>query len=328
MKIVDGHYDILQDVRKKRLRGAKEVLKTDYYARFLDASVQAIICSIFIDTSDIPSAVQHALEQVESLKQEVEENPDLFCLVTNKADLQHAVSKQKIAFLLNFEGAEPLLSLQLLHTFYRLGVRGLGLAWSRRNLAADGCDFTGSLKKGGLTKYGIELVQEAQNLSMFIDISHLSDEGVYDVLQYCPHGVIASHSNARAIAANNRNLTDEFIQEIAKRDGMIGLNGCSIIAATNNQEATPDQLVKHLKYLIELAGENHVGFGFDFCDQLFPKDPKATTGPHSSFDIVKDYEAIPSFIHLLAESGFTPEILEKISHANWINFLEKQLPEA
>lgn len=328
MKIIDGHYDMLQDVRQKRLNGTKEVIKTDYYPQFAKGSVQAIICSIFIDSHDLPCVVEHALEQIESLKQEIEENPSLFCLVTNQEELKQAILDHKIAFLLNFEGAEPLISLQLLHTFYRLGVRGVGLTWSRRNHVADGCDFTGSLKKGGLTRYGIELVQEAQKLSMFIDLSHLSDEGVRDVFHYCSKGIIASHSNARAIANNNRNLTDEFIREIAHRGGMIGLNSCSIISSVNKEDATSKQLIHHLNHIIDVAGENHVGFGFDFCDHFLenssPQD--LSLYPYKPFDIIKNYPAVPQFIGQLKEAGFSQEHIDKITHRNWLSFLEKQLP--
>ena len=74
---------------------------------------------------------------------------------------------------------------------------------------------------------------------MFIDVSHLSDEGVEDVLDITSRPIAATHSNARAIAGNNRNLTDRQMKEIASRGGIAGLNGCSIIAEENGSEATP-----------------------------------------------------------------------------------------
>ena len=96
-------------------------------------------------------------------------------------------------------------------------------------LLDDGCDFTGNAKKGGLTDFGQMLVKEAESLNMIIDLSHLSDEGVDDVLSITSCPLIASHSNARAVAHNNRNLKDEHLKEIARRGGVVGLNACSII---------------------------------------------------------------------------------------------------
>ena len=90
-------------------------------------------------------------------------------------------------------------------------------------MAADGCDFTGNAKKGGLTDFGQMLVKEAESLNMIIDLSHLSDEGVDDVLSITSCPLIASHSNARAVAHNNRNLKDEHLKEIARRGGVVGL---------------------------------------------------------------------------------------------------------
>ena len=229
-------------------------------------------------------------------------------LCTSADDFLRAAETGKIGFLLSFEGAEPVSSCLLLHGFYAAGVRGLGLAWSRRNAAADGCDFSGSLKKGGLTEFGRELVKEAEDLHMILDLSHLSDEGVEDVLSITSCPVIASHSNSRAVAGSNRNLTDCQMREIASRGGTVGLNGCSLLTA--GPGVSPDQngLTAHLDHMTEIMGEDHVAFGFDFCDSFFADDLSSSTDqmPERPFDILSScllytsFHACQSLFHLKA----------------------------
>ena len=165
--IIDGHYDILMDVVARRKKGERQVIRRRYYPAFQKGGVTGIVASIFVDSQYLPyGALSVAMEQISALHCEIEETPDLLMLCTSADDFLRAAETGRIGFLLSFEGAEPVSSCLLLHGFYAAGVRGLGLAWSRRNAAADGCDFSGSLKKGGLTEFGRELVKEAEDLHM------------------------------------------------------------------------------------------------------------------------------------------------------------------
>ena len=282
-----------------------------------------IVASIFVDSQYLPyGALSVAMEQISALHCEIEETPDLLMLCTSADDFLRAAETGKIGFLLSFEGAEPVSSCLLLHGFYAAGVRGLGLAWSRRNAAADGCDFSGSLKKGGLTEFGRELVKEAEDLHMILDLSHLSDEGVEDVLSITSCPVIASHSNSRAVAGSNRNLTDCQMREIASRGGTVGLNGCSLLTA--GPGVSPDQngLTAHLDHMTEIMGEDHVAFGFDFCDSFFADDLSSSTDqmPERPFDILSGaHENLPAFLDHLRQHGYTESHLAKLAGENWLH---------
>ncbi len=121
------------------------------------------------------------------------------------------------------EGGEPLEGeIRILRVLYRLGVRGLGLTWNNRNELADGVgeDRTG----GGLTSLGRQVVQEMNRLGMFVDVSHLSEPGFWNVMELCTAPVIASHSNCSAVWNHPRNLTDRQIKAIAEHGGVIGVN--------------------------------------------------------------------------------------------------------
>ncbi len=324
--VIDGHFDILSDVTVRRKKGEHEVIRRLYYPTLKAGGVTGIVASLFVDSQYLPyGALDTAMEQAAALHCEIEESPDILMLCTCAADFERAAAEGRIGFLMSFEGAEPISSCLTLHGFYAMGVRGLGLAWSRRNAAADGCDFLGHLKKGGLTPFGRELVKEAERLHMLIDVSHLSDEGVEDVLQITSCPIIASHSNARAIAGNNRNLTDGQMKEIAARGGMAGLNGCSIIASEKGSEADLGSLTRHLDHMLSVMGEDHVGFGFDFCD-LFLQQSSAQDlerFPEFPFDIVKGHGAIPEFTDYLSRYGYSPERIRKLAGQNWLDLFRR-----
>ena len=166
------------------------------------------------------------------------------------------------------EGADPLQNDPgLLRIFYELGVRGLGLTWSRRNYLADGSFFFPAKEgqKGGLTPFGFEVVKKAEELGMFIDISHLNDEGFWDVMGAASKPVIASHSNCRQLTGMMRNLDDEQIKAIIKKGGVIGMNGVSKIVSPDKEAPNFGDLADHVDHIAELGGVDHIGLGLDIC---------------------------------------------------------------
>jgi membrane dipeptidase len=116
--------------------------------------------------------------------------------------------------------------LALVPVFYALGVRVLGITHALRNYAADGAFFTPTRTGvvGGLSDFGAELVDRAQAMGMLLDVSHLNDPGVWDVIRFSRAPIIASHSNCRALTDHPRNLTDEQIKAVADSGGVIGIN--------------------------------------------------------------------------------------------------------
>lgn len=324
--LIDGHFDMLSDVAARRKKGERQVIRRLYWPDFLAGKVTGVIASLFVDSQYLPfGAMEIAMEQASSLLQEIEESPDILMLCTCAEDFIRAAGEHKLGVLMSFEGAEPVTSCLTLHGFYHLGVRGLGLAWSRRNAAADGCDFSGNLKKGGLTAFGRDLVREAESLHMMIDVSHLSDEGVEDVLDITSCPIAATHSNARAVAGTNRNLTDRQMKEIASRGGIAGLNGCSIIAEENGPDASPASLARHLRHMISVMGAEHVGLGFDFCDVFLKQSSQQDLEkmPEYPFDIVKGHRAVPEFLDFLRRDGFEDGTIRRLAGENWLSFMKR-----
>ena len=120
----------------------------------------------------------------------------------------------------------------------------------------------------GLTTMGIEFVREMEQLGMIIDVSHLSDAGFYDVLNYTKKPFVASHSNARTVCPCVRNMTDHMIRCLAQRGGVVGLNFCADFltqkAAGQNNPGTIADIVTHAKHIVNVGGIECIGLGSDF----------------------------------------------------------------
>ena len=140
--VLDAHSDILLDVLALRRRGKSAVLEERFLPQLRAAGINAVVCSIFIPDEYVPElALRNALDQIAALGEDLAEPPS-FRLSRGTGGCYSAVAEGKTALFLSLEGAEPLgRDILLLDIFYSLGVRLLGLAWSRRNYACDGVSF-------------------------------------------------------------------------------------------------------------------------------------------------------------------------------------------
>ncbi|MDR1377274.1 MAG: dipeptidase [Synergistaceae bacterium] len=330
--VVDAHYDLLSDVFRLRTEGERKVIERFYLDDLKAAKIDVVICSLFVRNQYIPEmALRHALDQIGMLHREMEESPGLFALCRNAAEVKKTAAAGQTAFLLSFEGVEPVGNdLVLLRPFYELGVRFVGLAWSRRNYAADGCHFWPVPKgsPGGLTAFGVRLVEEAERLGMIVDVSHLNDAGFADVLRFAKRPFIASHSNCRALADVMRNLTDEQIRALASKGGVMGLNNMihfvypseaadpGVIPKAIMPEGKPryEGLFDHIRHVIGLVGDDHIGFGFDLCEFEKPETER-------------DKSAFPTYRHTIPfieriGREFSKETTAKIRGENWMRIIE------
>jgi membrane dipeptidase len=277
-------------------------------------------------------ALRHSLDQISCVLDEARSFPEDLALCRTVAEMEAARAGGRIGVLLSFEGAEPLGSdLKLLRVFHALGVRGLGVAWSRRNYAADGCWFSPKRegRKGGLTDFGVELIDEAQRLGMWIDLSHLNDEGFWDALEVLRTPPIASHSNVRALVPGMmRNLTDEQIRAVADRGGVIGMNGCSAFVAPDHESRRlgPEDLAAHADYIARLVGIEHVGIGFDLCDDL----PDLFSMPQSieTYDVVRSHGDTPLFVEALLRKGYSEDQVALVMGGNFLRVFRQVLDGA
>lgn len=321
--VIDGHFDLLMDVQIQRERGRTKVIETDYYPRFVEGGVDVIVAALFIDSGFLPEmGLRKALSQISALYEEVKESPDKLMICFNGEDMNIAKQNNKIGFLLSIEGAEPIgIDLSLLRVFYELGVRNLGLVWSRRNAVGDGSFFqpTKEGKKGGISSFGVKVIAEAERLGMTIDVSHLNDEGFWDVIDIATKPVIASHSNARALCSTMRNLTDEQIKAIASTNGVIGINVASMLVGDDDESSTLEQLMNHIDHLVKLAGIEHVGLGLDLCEDFmkYVSPDDLANMPRRPFDVVSGHQSIPLLVEGLMKRGYSEAELKALMGKNF-----------
>src|SRR5215211_6782594 len=177
--------------------------------------------------------------------------------VVRRADeLADCLGDGVLAAILHFEGAEAIdPELNALEVFYQAGLRSLGLVWSRPNAFAHGVpfQFPHSPDTGpGLTDAGRELVRACNRLGIMIDLSHINEQGFWDVAELTDAPLVATHSNAHNLCQTTRNLTDKQLDAIKETDGMVGLNfAVSFLREDGKSDInTPiEVMVQHIDYL-------------------------------------------------------------------------------
>lgn len=224
--------------------------------------ISAQVFAIFVPPEFRPMALGVALEMVESVVATTRQYPKKLSLIETKTDLERAKEEGQIGVLLSLEGGEPLEeSLRHLRTFFRLGVRALTLTWNHRNLLADGVGQTSN--PSGLTNFGEKVIEAMNTWGMVVDVSHIAEPGFWHALKVSKHPVIASHSNAKALCPNRRNLTDLEIRAIADKGGVIGVNFCPDFLDPTGR-ASLETVISMLLYLRKVGGTEAVGLGSDF----------------------------------------------------------------
>ena len=294
--VVDTHLDLAGEIYNRHLAGEKEVIKNRYLDNFKKGGFNIVVSSLYIDDIFLPEiGLRMALGQISALMEDIESCHGEVVLIKTKEQLQRVAKENKIGIILSFEGLDPIGNdINLLKVFYELGVRAAGLTWSRRNYAADGCSFNPveEGQKGGLTRFGVEVVKKLEEMNMLIDVSHLNDEGFWDVVKFTKKPFIASHSDVRNIHARMRNLTDEQIKVIAERNGVIGINAYKNIAGVKDGEDPVKKLADHVEYMANLVGPSHVGYGFDLCNSYYDSELKFKFEPNNSDSIASHAEAV------------------------------------
>jgi membrane dipeptidase len=162
------------------------------------------------------------------------------------------------------EGGEPILTeLSLLRTFYRLGLRHIGLTWNFRNALADG-GYEGR-EAGGLSKFGVAVVREMNRLGMVVDVAHSTPRGMRDVLQVSGAPIIHSHGCTRGVNPDHpRTVDDDILEGIARNGGVFCVTTVPQALSPNPAEATLERYLDHIVHAVRVMGPDHVGLGADF----------------------------------------------------------------
>jgi membrane dipeptidase len=232
------------------------------------------------------------------------------------AGIRAALAEGTVAGVIHFEGAEPIgPDLDALHLFHAMGLRSVGPVWSRPTIFGHGVPFrfpsTGDTGPG-LTDLGKALVRECNALRIMIDLSHLNEAGFWDVAKLSDAPLVATHSNAHAVCASSRNLTDRQLRAIGETGGMVGLNFATCFLRPDGRESpdmTLDPIKRHIEHMLNLAGEDCVGLGSDYDGATTPKD-------------IGGAEGLPVLIQAMRDMGLGETLIRKIAHGNWLRLLQ------
>jgi membrane dipeptidase len=238
-------------------------------------------------------------------------------VVRTTNELEACLRERILAAILHFEGAEAIdPRLDALEVFYQAGLRSLGIVWSRPNAFAEGVPFryphtpdTGP----GLTDAGKELVRACNRLGIMLDLSHLNEQGFWDVARLSNAPLVATHSNAHTISPSTRNLTDKQLAAIKESHGIVGLNfsvGDLRADGHNDPDIPLARIVDHIDYLVEQAGIDCVALGTDFDGTRVPLE-------------IGDVTGLPKLIEALRKRGYDDEALQKLASENWMRVLRK-----
>lgn len=306
--IFDAHSDLPTYIYEERKNG-NAVLERNF-ERFFGDAIKSRVMAIWTPPEKRAMALRYALEVLNNFHKDVIESQS-FEIVTSVKDMRNAIKNGKVALWLGLEGGEPIEdSLDLLEVFYALGLRVLTLTWSLRNAIGDGVF---ERTNGGLTNFGIEVLGKAEELDIIVDVSHLNEQGFWDVIETTAFPIIASHSNAYSLCPNRRNLKDDQIKAIAERNGVIGVN--AIPSFVDNEKPTLEKMITHLEYIVDLVGYKHVGFGFDFVYYLKGWSEKSVEG-------LENESKIPELLKKLNET-FSKKEVEAIAFKNFERVFER-----
>ena len=239
--------------------------------------------------------------ELATIQREVDRNKRLISFAYSMAEVERNREKGKMSAILTIEGPAGFdFDPELLENLYQIGFRVTTLGWNEQNVLT-GSNVTG----GGLTEKGKAYVREAQRLGMLVDVSHISDEGFWDIIDCTQAPIVATHSNSRRVWDHSRNLTDEMFRAICRTGGVVGINQFEEFLG---EHSTLDTVCDHIFHFLELdPSGKHIALGGDLdgCDRL-----------SRGFEGIQSY---PALAERLLERGLGEEIIRNIFWNNAMN---------
>ena len=244
-------------------------------------------------------------KEIAILQKGLWENRDVLAQAYTAQDVEENLQKGIMSAIFTIEGPAGFgFDPALLENLYQIGFRITSLGWNEKNPLA-GSNVTG----GGLTDLGREYVKEAQRLGMIVDVSHISAEAFWDIMDITQAPVVATHSNSRAVCGHSRNLTDEMFLEICKTGGVAGFNQYDAFVGEN---ADLNKACDHFLHFMELDPEGkHIALGGDLdgCESL----PKGFSG----------LESYPDLADMLLVRGLSEDNLYDIYWNNALGVMKR-----
>jgi membrane dipeptidase len=360
----DGHNDVAQQLRGRRdnllaefdfadtalepgARGGEPSPMDTDLPRLRQGQVGAQFWSVFVSSDQSEAdAVRQTLEQIDTVKRLVARYPGDLAMAYSAADVAQAMRAGRIASLMGIEGGHAIGgSLAVLRQMYALGVRYMTLTHYRNTAWADSADDMPA--HDGLTEFGRDVVREMNRLGMVVDLAHVSAATMRDTLEVARAPVIFSHSNARAVVDESRNVPDDVLLRLKANGGIVMVTGVADFVSEGRRHwlaehaaaqariawlwqgdpakvkaemaawlvANPEvpvtvaELADHIDHIRRVAGIEHIGIGGDYDG--WPTFPVG----------MDDVSGYPALFTELARRGYTQHELEQIASRNMMRVM-------
>ena len=270
--VFDLHCDTALELLGRDNQPEKSLRRNDCHIDLERAGILAGYCQCFacfttpfmLDWMKIsPETVFE--KEIAVLQKALLENADVIKQAFTADDVEENLRNGMMSAIFTIEGPAGFgFDPSRLEELYQLGFRITSLGWNEKNPLA-GSNVTG----GGLTDQGREYVKEAQRLGMIIDVSHISDEAFWDIMDITQAPIVATHSNSRAVCAHSRNLTDDMFLQICKTGGVAGFNQYDAFVGEKPDLQTA---CKHFLHFMELDPDGkHIALGGDLdgCEAMY-----------------------------------------------------------
>ena len=267
----------------------------------------------------------------------INERPDTYKIIRTTNDIDDAIKEKKLAIYCTHQGTVLIEGhADNVALWRQLGYGYCLLAYNQRNPVGDGCFVK---ENGPLTAYGKTLIDAYNRYGMLVDVSHTGERTALDAIERSSQPVISSHSVAMAIAKYPRSLNDSVIKAIAKSGGVCSINTVGAVVDTPNPDiVTTDMLFRHIDYMVNPVGIDHVGYGSDFIpditytadgmqtpagQEIFPDGGYTGKVGKNGFPTPAPYQIIASLVDKMLSNGYSEKDCSKFPGGNMYRVMKQ-----
>lgn len=290
-------------------------------------------------TAAIEDSTEATKKKMAAWLSKIEANDGLL-LVERVEDIYKAKEKSKMGIILHFQNTKPIgRDLNLIEEFYKMGLRMMQLCYNVRNYTGCGCAVKADC---GLTAFGESVINKMEEVGVVVDVAHTGYRTTMEAVEAAKKPLVCSHGNVDRLCSSERNLKDEQIKAIAKKGGVIGLNGFPAFVAKKARPSV-DDLLEHADYIVRLVGTDHVSMGLDYWQGMagIASRPKAwliylflilrgiwspQTYPSPPWHHpagIDTPQLLRNIVEPLLKRGYSPEDVKKVLGGNWLRVFKE-----
>ena len=308
MKLFDLHCDTIE--RMEELGEDMLTDKTQLSLKYLPQMEKwCQTFAIFIpDSKQGADAVSYYEQVLAYFHKMLQKHADIVEMANTADDIRRITGSKKCAALLSVEGGAVLDGkLENIEKLKKDGVKMMTLTWNGANELASG----NVNPEMGFTAFGREAVREMERQNIIVDVSHLNDKGMEELMGFATKPIIATHSNLRSVCSHKRNVTEEMFKYIVEHKGLCGLNLLHGFVSDEPMKDSKAELFRHVYRMLELGGEDVIACGSDFDG-----------GITSQMD---NPALFASFGDYMVDHGISRRVSDKIMFENALHFFEENI---